>query len=566
MSDTNWAKLTFSLTLLAGCMLCLIGCSESTRSGPNTDWVQDDSLSNFETQANRPATAKTLWAMANILATQGKDSQCEFVLKRIIYEHPAFLAAYNSLAELKMRQGHTKAAIKTLQDGLDIDPEDTVLLNNLGMCWIILQDNEIALEMFTKAAGIMPENCKYRANMAVALGLMGRDEESLSLFNKVLPVDLANQNLAVLRKTVNEVQGVELLFSSDTGSFSMGVGSTLLVTISVTDSSEDITGFQLNFVNSDVATDELGLDSWTAGSSWSSVADGILNTPSDTSVAAGTTAVVSVPPAVDLGSFIVTAPSTPGDYLLTVNSGGSGAFDTGFVGTSGALTFEVFGDVIIHVIGNTAPVLDPIGDKTIDEETELTFTASATDSDIPANVLTFSLDAGAPAGAVIDPVAGVFTWTPTEDQGPGSYPVTVRVTDDGTPLLDDSETITITVNEVNTHPVLSAIGDKTVDEETELTFTASATDSDIPANVLTFSLDAGAPAGAVIDPVAGVFTWTPTEDQGPGSYPVTVRVTDDGTPLLDDFETITITEDSADPNSSAPIEGSDSQHTESTSQ
>ena len=55
--------------------------------------------------------------------------------------------------------------------------------------------------MFTKAAGIMPENAKYRANMAVVLGLMGRDEEALSLFNQVLPADLANQNLAVLLKT-----------------------------------------------------------------------------------------------------------------------------------------------------------------------------------------------------------------------------------------------------------------------------------------------------------------------------------------------------------------------------
>lgn len=205
MTDTRWAKLTFFLTLSAGCMLCLIGCSEPAGSGPDTDWVQSDSLTDFETQANRPPTVKTLWAMANILATQGKDSQCEFVLKRLIYEHPSFLPAYNSLAELKMRQGQTKVAIKILQNGLKIDAETPVLLNNLGMCWIILQDNEIALEMFTKAAGIMPENCKYRANMAVALGLMGRDEESLSLFKQVLPVDLANQNLAVFRRTEDSV-------------------------------------------------------------------------------------------------------------------------------------------------------------------------------------------------------------------------------------------------------------------------------------------------------------------------------------------------------------------------
>ena len=42
------------------------------------------------------------------------------------------------------------------------------------------------------------------------------------------------------------------------------------------------------------------------------------------------------------------------------------------------------------------------------------------------------------------------------------------VTDDGTPNLSDSETITVTVNEVNVAPVLDAVGDQTVDEQTLL--------------------------------------------------------------------------------------------------
>ena len=56
--------------------------------------------------------------------------------------------------------------------------------------------------------------------------------------------------------------------------------------------------------------------------------------------------------------------------------------------------------------------------------------------------------------------------------------------------LTDAETINITVNEVNVAPVLGAIGDQTVDELVELAFTATATDADLPANTLTFSLDA----------------------------------------------------------------------------
>ena len=65
----------------------------------------------FQKQTDRPPTSKTLFAMANILAVQGRDQECEFLLKRIIQENPRCLPAYNSLAELQMRQGKINAAI-----------------------------------------------------------------------------------------------------------------------------------------------------------------------------------------------------------------------------------------------------------------------------------------------------------------------------------------------------------------------------------------------------------------------------------------------------------------------
>src|SRR5438552_10477284 len=156
--------------------------------------------------------------------------------------------------------------------------------------------------------------------------------------------------------------------------------------------------------------------------------------------------------------------------------------------------------------------------------------------------MTCSLTLGTPAatGATIGAGTGAFSWTPTEAQGPGVYPVTIVATDNGSPVLSGSAAITITVNEVNSAPVLAAIGNKTVNELATLAFTATATDSDIPANTLTFSLDAGAPAGATIT-AAGAFSWTPTEAQGPGSFPITVRVTDNGSPALSAAETITVT-------------------------
>lgn len=177
--------------------------------------------------------------------------------------------------------------------------------------------------------------------------------------------------------------------------------------------------------------------------------------------------------------------------------------------------------------GNTAPVLGAIGPQSVDELSTLTFTATATDGDLPPQTLTYSLDSGAPAGASIDASSGVFTWTPTEAQGPDSYPITVRVTDNGSPALDDYETITVTVGEVNVAPVLSGVPSTTVtvDEGATVTFDADANDADLPAQTLTFSLS-GAPAAASIDPSTGAFSWVTAEADGPGDYTFSVRVAD----------------------------------------
>ncbi|MFN7138617.1 MAG: putative Ig domain-containing protein, partial [Limisphaerales bacterium] len=194
--------------------------------------------------------------------------------------------------------------------------------------------------------------------------------------------------------------------------------------------------------------------------------------------------------------------------------------------------------VTVTGTGNAAPVLAAIGNKTVNELSTLAFTATATDADA-GQTLTFSLLSGAPAGASITS-AGAFTWTPTEAQGPGSYPITIRVTDNGSPSSNAQETITVTVNEVNSAPVLAAIANQTVNEGSNLSVTASATDSDIPANTITYSL-LNAPAGMTINSSSGVISWTPTETQGPDVVQVTVRATDNGVPALSASRTFNVT-------------------------
>lgn len=94
---------------------------------------------------------------------------------------------------------------------------------------------------------------------------------------------------------------------------------------------------------------------------------------------------------------------------------------------------------------NTAPVLANIASPiTIPELSAFSFDANATDSDVPAQTLTFSLK-DAPAGATINPSTGIFNWTPTESQGPRTYTFKIRVSDGS---LRDSQSVKIRVTEV----------------------------------------------------------------------------------------------------------------------
>ncbi|MBI5386462.1 MAG: putative Ig domain-containing protein, partial [Verrucomicrobia bacterium] len=195
-------------------------------------------------------------------------------------------------------------------------------------------------------------------------------------------------------------------------------------------------------------------------------------------------------------------------------------------------------DFSLTIRQNNAPVLEPIANTNVSELTLLSFTAAASDPD-PSDTRTFSLLAP-PSGAAIGTNTGVFTWTPTEAQGPSNYVVRVVVTDNGIPSLSATQSCTVTVNEVNRAPVLSPIADTNVSVLALVSFTVTARDDDLPPNALSFALLAG-PAGAAIAPDTGLFTWMPTEAQSVSNHLVSVVVSDNGVPNLSATQSFRIT-------------------------
>ncbi len=189
---------------------------------------------------------------------------------------------------------------------------------------------------------------------------------------------------------------------------------------------------------------------------------------------------------------------------------------------------------------NQPPAIIHIPDQTISERQNFVLQVEANDPDAPAQSLRFVLAGGAPPGMAINADTGRITWLTNENDGGGVWDITVRVTDDGWPPLTDETTFRLTVLEVNHAPVVLPIGMRQVFQDETIAFVVSASDTDIPANNIAFSLDPGAPLGATIHAGSGLFTWAPDREMPLGTYSLAVRAMDDGAPPLSGTGTFSI--------------------------
>jgi hypothetical protein len=222
----------------------------------------------------------------------------------------------------------------------------------------------------------------------------------------------------------------------------------------------------------------------------------------------------------------------------------SGSYRVTFSVTDDARPMASDSETITITVGavNRPPVLDPIGNRTIDAGQTLSVALTARDPD--GNRLTFS-SSGLPSGALLTPGqngTAQLSWTPSAVQV-GNHRVTFTVVDDGAPMGSDFEEVTLTVvaqQQVNRPPVLDPVGNRSVLVGEPLTIRLTASDPD--GDALRYSIE-GTPAGASLtdrrDGTAEL-GWTPAAGQV-GNHSVTFRVTDLGTPTETDFERITIT-------------------------
>ena len=199
---------------------------------------------------------------------------------------------------------------------------------------------------------------------------------------------------------------------------------------------------------------------------------------------------------------------------------------------------------------NNAPVITTNGggasaSSSVAENTTAVTTVTATDADLPAQTLTFSVSGGADAAKFsINILSGVLTFTiapnfeaPTDSGANNIYDLIVQVSDGTT---TDTQNIAVSVTAVNDNaPVITSNGGGasasiSVVENTTAITTVTATDADLPAQTLTYSVSGGADSAKfTINSSSGVLTFSsaphfasPTDSGANNVYDLVVQASD----------------------------------------
>lgn len=165
---------------------------------------------------------------------------------------------------------------------------------------------------------------------------------------------------------------------------------------------------------------------------------------------------------------------------------------------------------------NDAPVLASINDQSVNEESSTFLNLYATDVD--GDPLTYRIDS-APAAFGVSITGATLSINPVNDFT-GSGTVTVSASDGS---LSDSQTFTVTVNNVNDAPVISAISNLQFnwDDTRSLTLTAA----DVDGDSLTFSANSSDTSVITTSVNGSTLTLTPATSNT-ASATITVTVTD----------------------------------------
>ncbi|HUB24490.1 MAG TPA: CARDB domain-containing protein, partial [Tepidisphaeraceae bacterium] len=212
---------------------------------------------------------------------------------------------------------------------------------------------------------------------------------------------------------------------------------------------------------------------------------------------------------VDLFSWTPTA-ADAGAYSAVFSVSNNGNGNSAYAQTvTQTVAFSV-------VAGDVAPVLLPVSNVNATQLQAVQIQLAGSDS--AGNPFSF-FASSLPAGAQLNPITGLFTWTPNIAQV-GPFTIRFGVTDGS---QSSTQAVTITVAPAAIAPTFAPLPPIIGKEGAQLSFVISG--GDVDGATLAYSLGAPLPKGATFNAATQVFTWTPAYGQA-GQYTLDFVATD----------------------------------------
>ncbi|HYY92709.1 MAG TPA: cellulase family glycosylhydrolase, partial [Candidatus Dormibacteraeota bacterium] len=232
--------------------------------------------------------------------------------------------------------------------------------------------------------------------------------------------------------------------------------------------------------------------------------------------------------------------TSSGSATLTINPSQTGSSNIVVTGKSGSLTRTV--TVAVNVGIQVSPALDAPSGEIVAQTNTVSFAVTATDSSIPTPTLILSADSF-PSGASFStvqgtpPISGIFTWTPTQSDKPGTYTVSFTATDS---ISTSQVYVVITVISAHVLPVIAVPGAQNATVGRKIQFTVSANDPSGTGGPVVLSAS-GLASNMAFDPTSGNFSFTPTTSQAGRTFVVNFTATDTNDPAWTKTESVPIT-------------------------
>ncbi len=202
----------------AACLLAWTGCSQTTGQAGIAGKLGPHDRSAASEKA-KPAPmpriqSQTHLAAGRVLDKQGDVKAAIAQYEKAIAGDPKLVAAYSHLALIYQKIGRTVDAEHIFRQGIRADPDAAMLRNNLGYFYLVQRRYDQAEREFREALTISPDFKRARMNLAITLAQIGRKQDSLKEFGRIVSADIAQYNLAVVCLNRHDYVGAEAALRS----------------------------------------------------------------------------------------------------------------------------------------------------------------------------------------------------------------------------------------------------------------------------------------------------------------------------------------------------------------